>query len=136
MQTLTPAQQTHLENVARAAAEHSYSPYSKFPVGAAVLAGSGEIYSGCNIENASYSLCQCAERNAISSAVAAGERTIRCVAIYTPTLRPTAPCGACRQVMNEFGPAARILAFCDSPERIDTTLETLLPHAFGPTNLA
>jgi cytidine deaminase len=125
-----------LEKAARAAAKKSYSPYSRFPVGAAILAGSGKIYAGCNVENASYGLCNCAERTALFTAAAAGERVVRAVAVYTPTAAPTSPCGACRQVINEFGPTALILGVCDSAARIDTTLDRLLPHAFGPANLA
>lgn len=124
-----------LEREARRAAARAYSPYSKFSVGAAVLAGSGKIYAGCNVENASYGLCNCAERTAIFSAIAAGERTIECVAVYTPTPAATPPCGACRQVINEFGPQARVISLCDSGERIDTTIDALLPGAFGPGNL-
>jgi cytidine deaminase len=104
-------------------------------VGAAVLAGSGAIFAGCNVENASYGLCNCAERTAIFSAVAAGERKIRAVAVYTPTKTPTLPCGACRQVINEFGPDALVLCLCDGKERVETTLDRLLPAAFGPGNL-
>ncbi|MDB6126340.1 MAG: cytidine deaminase, partial [Verrucomicrobia bacterium] len=95
-----------LERAARAAAKGSYSPYSKFRVGAALLAGSGKIYTGANVENASYGLCNCAERTALFTAVAAGERHVEAVAVYTPTTTPTPPCGACRQVLNEFGPSA------------------------------
>ena len=124
-----------LEKTARAAAKKSYSPYSKFAVGAAVLAGSGKIYAGCNVENASFGLCNCAERTAIFSAAAAGERRLRAVAVYTPTPQPTMPCGACRQVINEFGPEATIVSVCDSGQRIETTLDALLPAAFGPKDL-
>lgn len=126
---------TRLERLARRAAKTSYSPYSRFAVGAAVLAGSGKTYAGCNVENASYGLCNCAERTAIFSAVAAGEKKIQCVVVYTPTTAATPPCGACRQVINEFGPRARVVSICDSAERIDTTLDALLPAAFGPGNL-
>jgi len=126
---------SRLERLARRAAKTSYSPYSKFAVGAAVLAGSGKIYTGCNVENASYGLCNCAERTAIFSAVAAGERKIKCVVVYTPTTSATPPCGACRQVINEFGPQARVISVCDSKERIETSLDALLPAAFGPGNL-
>lgn len=125
-----------LERLARRAAKTSYSPYSRFPVGAAVLAGSGKTYTGANVENASYGLCNCAERTAIFTAVAAGERKIACVVVYTPTRSVTPPCGACRQVINEFGPQARVISVCDSEDRIDTTLDALLPGAFGPGNLA
>jgi cytidine deaminase len=124
-----------LEKAARTAAKASYSPYSKFRVGAAVLAGSGKIYTGTNVENASYGLCNCAERTAIFTAAAAGERAVKAVAVYTPTRTATTPCGACRQVINEFGPTARIFCVCDQPDRIETTLDRLLPSAFGPTNL-
>ena len=107
MTKLTPAQQRKLEKAARTTAKHSYSPYSQFPVGAAVLADSGKIYVGTNVENASYGLCNCAERTAIFSAIAAGERPLSCVVVYTPTQTATPPCGACRQVINEFGPRSR-----------------------------
>lgn len=125
-----------LEKAARLAAEASYSPYSRFRVGAAVLAGSGKVYRGCNVENASYGLCLCAERTALFSAISSGERSIQAVAVYTPTPKPTAPCGACRQVIQEFGPKALLLSFCDSEARLETTLEALLPQAFGPRQLA
>jgi cytidine deaminase len=128
--------ETQLMRAARAAAKHAYAPYSKFRVGAAVLTGTNEIFAGCNVENASYGLCNCAERTAIFNAVAAGQREIRCVVVYTPTPKATAPCGACRQVIYEFGPAARVISVCDSGERIDTTIEALLPRAFGPADLA
>ncbi len=125
-----------LEKAARAAAKASYSPYSKFRVGAAVLAGSGKVYTGTNVENASYGLCNCAERTAIFSAIAAGERSVKAVAVYTPTKTTTSPCGACRQVINEFGPTALILSVCNSAERSETTLDRLLPAAFGPRDLS
>src|SRR3954467_6849884 len=92
-----------LLDAAKAASKRSYCPYSKFRVGAAVLGGSGAIHSGCNVENASYGLTICAERAALARAIAEGETEIRAVAIYTPTSKPTGPCGACRQVLNEFG---------------------------------
>ena len=124
-----------LEKAARQAAKASYSPYSKFRVGAAVLAGSGKIYSGTNVENASYGLCNCAERTAIFTAVAAGERAVRAVAVYTPTSRAHAPCGSFRQVINEFGPHALVISVCDSADRHEGTLDRLLPDAFGLLNL-
>lgn len=124
-----------LERRARAAADHAYAPYSEFSVGAAVLTDTGEIVTGANVENASLGLCNCAERSAVFTAVSSGARNLTCVVIYTPTPSPTPPCGACRQVINEFGPHARIIAVCDSENRIDTTLDALLPGAFGPGNL-
>jgi cytidine deaminase len=124
-----------LEKAARAAAAAAYAPYSKFPVGAAVIGASGRLYAGCNVENASYGLCNCAERTAIFTAVAAGERSIKAVAVFTPTPLPTAPCGACRQVIHEFGPEALVISVCDSKARIETRLGALLPAAFGPGDL-
>ena len=122
---------------ARRAAANAYCPYSRFHVGAAVLTGRGEIFSGCNVENASYGLTICAERNAIFQAVArgAGPLVIRAVVVFTPTSKPTAPCGACRQVINEFGPEAEVISVCDGPDMITNRLDTLLPEAFGPSNL-
>lgn len=131
-----PATLRRLEKAARAAARTAYAPYSKFRVGAAVLTGSGKIFAGANVENASYGLCNCAERTAIFAAVAAGERRVRALVVYTPTATPTAPCGACRQVINEFGPDAIVVSCCNRPARIETTLQRLLPEAFGPENLA
>ena len=135
MAPLSAATVRRLEKSARAAARASYSPYSKFRVGTAVLAGSGKIYSGCNVENASYGLCNCAERTAIFTAATAGERKIRAVVVYTPTPTPTMPCGACRQVINEFGPSASVISICNSAKRIETNLRELLVEAFGPENL-
>jgi cytidine deaminase len=132
---LTPAQRRRLERAARAAASQSYSPYSRFRVGAAVLTGSGRIFTGCNVENASYGLCNCAERTAIFTAAAAGERRIRAVVVYTPTPAPTLPCGACRQVINEFGPEALVISVCNSSRHEESSLSALLPHAFGPKDL-
>jgi cytidine deaminase len=134
----SPAQLRKLKAAARTAAGRAYAPYSKFSVGAAILTAAGKIYTGCNVENASYGLTLCAERNAIFSAVAAGEKKLRlqCVVVYTPTDMPTAPCGACRQVINEFGPHARILSVCRGRGRIASTTHELLPDAFGPANLA
>lgn len=132
---LTAALRNKLQRAARAAATRAYAPYSKFAVGAAVLGGSGKVYSGCNVENASYGLCNCAERTAIFTAVAAGESRIRCVAVFTPTPTATPPCGACRQVINEFGPDAVVISNCQSQDQIETTLDALLPAAFGPGSL-
>lgn len=132
---LTPEIRQRLEQVARSAAGASYSPYSRFPVGAAVLMASGTVFTGCNVENASFGLCNCAERTAVFTAVAAGERKLVAVAVYTPTPRPTTPCGACRQVLNEFGPRAVVLSTCDSELRVETTVDQLLPVAFGPDAL-
>ena len=135
MKPLTDAKRRALLHSAKQVAARAYAPYSKFRVGAAVLTGTGKIFSGCNVENASYGLCNCAERTAIFSAIAAGETRIQCVAVYTPTKTPTPPCGACRQVINEFGPEALVISTCDSENEIETSLSALLPAAFGPGNL-
>ena len=82
--------------------KNSYSPYSKFAVGACVLASSGKVYTGCNFENSSFGMTICAERNAIGSAIAAGEKEIKAVAIYSPNQEECMPCGACRQWIQEF----------------------------------
>jgi cytidine deaminase len=125
-----------LKAAARAAAGRAYAPYSMFRVGAAVLTDSGKIFAGCNVENASYGLCNCAERSAIFTAVSAGERKFKCVVVYTPTKTATAPCGACRQVIYEFGPKIRVVSFCAGLDRIDSAIKALLPAAFGPADLA
>ena len=88
---------------AKKVSQNSYSPYSNFPVGACVLYENGKKYSGCNVENASYGLALCAERNAISSAIAQGEKSkIKAIAIYSPKQKKCMPCGACRQWLSEF----------------------------------
>ena len=133
--SLDPAQRRRLVAAASRAAQAAYAPYSKFRVGAAVLAGSGKIFTGANVENASYGLSNCAERTAVFKAVAEGDRQIVAVAVYTPTRQPTLPCGACRQVIHEFGPKTVILCACRSRERLETTLDQLLPGASGPAAL-
>ena len=138
MQATTPrvAAPDALYAAAIDAAAKAYAPYSKFTVGAAVRTRSGRIFCGCNVENASYGLTICAERNAIFQAVAAGEVDIEEVTIYTPTSVPAAPCGACRQVLNEFNPDALVRSFCDGDEVLIERLSVLLPQSFGPKNLA
>lgn len=81
---------------------NAYAPYSKFPVGACLLTDSGQIFTGCNFENSSFGLTICAERNAIGSMITAGEKRIKAIAIYSPNMENCTPCGACRQVINEF----------------------------------
>ena len=120
---------------AQGAGEKAYCPYSKFRVGAVVLTDDGEMFEGCNVENASYGLTIFAERNAIFQMVAKGKTRIVAVMVCTPTSQPTAPCGACRQVINEFGPDALIMSVCDGPDVLKKKLSELLPDAFGPKNL-
>ena len=133
----TPAQLRQLKAAAKTAAGRAYAPYSKFTVGAAILTSTGRIYSGCNVENASYGLTNCAERTAIFSAVAAGGKKLKlaCVVVYTPTKTATAPCGACRQVIYEFGPTARVISTCNGGQEVDVSIDALLPGAFGPADL-
>ncbi|MBX3432391.1 MAG: cytidine deaminase [Pirellulales bacterium] len=119
-----------LINAARAAAAHAHAPYSHFHVGAAVETADGRVFVGCNVENASYGLTICAERGAICTAVAAGATQIKRVAVVAPGA--PSPCGACRQVLAEFGPAMEvILADADDDARVrTTTLDKLLPDQF------
>lgn len=113
--------------------KNSYSPYSHFAVGACVLTDSDKVYTGCNFENSSFGMTICAERNAIGSAIADGEKKIKAVAIYSPNQDNCAPCGACRQVIHEF---------CDDDAQVDIvlknghelkiyTLAELLPESFN-----
>ena len=113
--------------------KNSYSPYSKFAVGACLITDKGNIYTGCNFENSSYGMAICAERNAVGTAIANGERKIKAIAIYSPNQDNCTPCGACRQVLHEF---------CESDEDLDIivkvgddlkvyTLAHLLPESFS-----
>jgi cytidine deaminase len=125
-----------LKRQARDAARHAYAPYSSFPVGAAVLVDDGRIHAGANVENASYGLAMCAERTAIFQAVARGARRIRAVAVYTPTKTATTPCGACRQVIAEFGADVLVVCFADGAAAEQRySIDELLPQAFGPASL-
>ena len=110
--------------------DFAYCPYSKFAVGAAVLGASGEIYGGCNVENAAYSVTNCAERTAIYNAVSAGEEDILALAVVTESSPPATPCGACRQVVAEFR-IPRILIANLAGEGKEMTLSELLPDAFS-----
>jgi len=117
---------------AQAAYRQAYVPYSHYPVGSAALFSSGEIYSGCNVENASYGLTVCAERNAIFQAVAQGERELKAIAIAVPTDSFPSPCGACRQVIREFAVDCPVILINGSGQTRMTSLMILLPDAFGP----
>ena len=123
---------------AREAAGRAYVPYSGFPVGAAVLTADGTVVTGCNVENASYGLTVCAERVAIFAAVAGGHRAARAVAVAAPRARGTTPCGACRQVLNEFVPeGGELLVVLEGEEGAEqVALSELLPRSFGPRDLA
>lgn len=126
-----------LEDRARAAQQRAYAPYSKFRVGAAVRAN-GQTFDGANIENASYSLCICAERTAMSAAVLAGARALEEVAVCTDASPPSSPCGACRQFLYEFAadPASvTVTAVNGKGERRSWTLAELLPDGFSGREL-
>ena len=120
---------------ARSAQELAYAPYSKFPVGAALLASDGRVFVGANIENASYGLTVCAERTAMYQAVLAGARQVTAIAICTNLSPPAAPCGMCRQTLAEFAEEAQIVLLSPSGPAQLTKLSTLLPQAFRPSAL-
>lgn len=124
----------HLVALALEARKKAYAPYSHFPVGAALLAESGEIYAGCNVENASYGLSICAERVALFKAVAAGERRFKAIAVVTETM--ATPCGSCRQVLAEFGEDELQVIVADPEGQMEVyTLGELLPAGFTSKHL-
>lgn len=116
------------------AKQKAYVPYSKFHVGAAVLMEEGSIYTGCNIESASYSPTICAERTAIFKAVSEGKRKVKAIAVVGDS-GYTYPCGVCRQVIREFGPETIIIIAKSQEEYKEYTLDELLPYSFGPEDL-
>ncbi len=119
-----------LLEAAREAAQHAYAPYSGYNVGSAVRCKDGSIYSGCNVENASFSLSICAERAAIFKAVSEGHRDFTAIAIYVDSAKLFPPCGACRQVIHEFSPDLPVI-YANHDETIETTMAALLPGAFS-----
>jgi len=129
---------TPLEERARAAQQRAYAPYSKFKVGAAVLMKDGTIYDGVNVENASYPLSVCAERNAIAAAVNGGSLELDAVAVCTDASPPSSPCGGCRQVLRELArdpSKVTVTAVNQKGERRSWTLAELLPDSFSGTEL-
>ena len=122
-------------DAARGASRNAYAPYSNFRVGAAILTEGGEIHAGCNVENASYGLAICAERNAATTMAFAnpGDREIRLVAVFSPEAAPCFPCGACRQVLREFGCKEVVVEKASGLRRYP--FEEILPHSFGPEDL-
>jgi cytidine deaminase len=135
MTTPTRPDPAELLAQAKAARERAYAPYSEFRVGAAVLGDNGKVYTGANVENASYGLSVCAERAAVIAAVFDGCRRLVAAAVVTSSSPPAAPCGMCRQTLAEFARALPITLGNDAGERVDTTLEALLPRAFRPEDL-
>ena len=125
-----------LIDYARAATASAYVPYSQFPVGAAVMTESGAIFTGANIENASYPLTCCAERTAVYAAINAGHKVITAIAVTASRVITVTPCGGCRQVLNEFKPAdGDMTVILDGLDLTILTLGDLLPRAFGPQDL-
>ena len=122
-----------LVGIARKAAEGSYSPYSRFRVGAAVVTSSGEVVTGANVENSSYPVSQCAEANAINAAVGAGSRSVHTLAVAcvdADSIDGAYPCGECRQVMAEFGVERVLVTGGEGSEVREHTLDELLPYRF------
>lgn len=133
---LAEAEIARLFDAARAAQQAAYAPYSRYKVGAALLAGDGAIFAGCNVENAAYPQGVCAEAGAISAMALAGRRRIRAALVLGEGEALTTPCGGCRQKLREFaGPDAAILIAGPQGLRARFTLEELLPASFGPDNL-
>lgn len=120
-----------LQMKAKEVCRNAYAPYSKFQVGCVLLSENGQVYSGCNIENISFGLTICAERAAISKAISIEGRKFRIkkAVIYTPTEMPITPCGACRQVLKEFGDDFEIISTCNSNEMIQKSIDELLPNS-------
>lgn len=125
-----------LKQSAAKAFKNAYAPYSQFKVGAALLTSDNQVISGCNVENASYGLTQCAERSAICAAVSQGFKDFETIVIYTEQEKLTPPCGACRQVIAEFfSPEAKVMSFNHQGSSVAWSVAELLPHAFTPKDL-
>lgn len=121
---------------AKKARERAYVPYSKFGVGAALLTTDGKVYHGCNIENAAYSMCNCAERTALFKAYSEGDRDFQMLAVIADTDRPCSPCGACRQVISELCPSDMKVVLTNlKGDTKELTVAELLPGAFAPEDL-
>jgi len=126
------AEVARLLAAAKKARTQAYAPYSQFAVGAAVLTKSGEIFSGCNVENSSYGLTVCAERVAAFAAVTGGSRELVGIALVADMPAPPLPCGACRQVLSEFNPQMWVVCANLQGKQRRFRLDELLPEAFGP----
>ena len=125
---------SELVQLAIAAQKNAYAPYSKFPVGAALLTQSGKVFTGCNVENASYGLTTCAERTAISKAVSEGEQEISAIAVVCNSEEYCSPCGSCRQIIAEFGADIRVIMANKGGGYQVNTIGELLPGHFVLNN--
>lgn len=125
-----------LVQAALEAREKAYAPYSHYKVGAALLGKSGKIYTGCNVENASYGATICAERTAAVKAVSEGETAFTALAIVVGGSKPAVPCGICRQFLAEFGTDLKLILANEDGEMIETNLDAYYPSAFTPKDLA
>ena len=127
----TQTEANELRDAAFAAMENAYAPYSNFRVGAALRTSTGEIVTGCNVENAAYGEALCAERVAISAAVAQGLRGFEEIAVASESDDPAPPCGSCRQTMSEFAPDLKVTGYSRNGKSISWRLSDLLPEAFA-----
>lgn len=127
--------QAELIAAAKAVREHAHAPYSRFSVGAALLASDGQIFTGCNVENCTFGLTTCAEQVAFLKAVSEGVKTFERIVIFTDTSPPAAPCGLCRQMMVEFCEELEITLVNGEGQVEDCLLSDIMPHAFRPADL-
>jgi len=135
MKSLSGKKIDQLVKEAKKARQKAYAPYSRFKVGAALLLDDGSIIRGCNVENASYGLCICAERVAISTAVLQGLMGFVAMAVVTDVPKPASPCGACRQFMSEFSPSLPLILANENGDQIQTNLAEIFPHQFSKEQL-
>lgn len=136
MKKLYEQEREHMLDLAYDAMQQAYTPYSHFQVGACLKGKSGAYYLGCNIESASYTPTNCAERTAVFKAVSEGERSFEAIVIVCSGKNPAAPCGVCRQVLREFCKSDMPVVFADAKRNfVESTLGELLPHSFGPEDL-
>ncbi|MBX7245315.1 MAG: cytidine deaminase [Candidatus Sumerlaeaceae bacterium] len=131
MEKLTEKEEKELTAAAAKVREKAHAPYSEFQVGAALLCKSGKVFTGCNVENASYGLCICAERGAVMAAVAAGERQFKGIVVITDAQPAASPCGACRQFLVEFNPEMQVVSTNLQGERRSWSAAELLPGYFS-----